>query len=142
MKLLNFSLPLGVEELPDDPRFIYNTALKYKEVKSKFDTLKNQYLGAPNLNPIEKVNNAASDLGAGAGLGMTMAGAKLRQYDPTRKLGTSIKAHGIKTLTDPGLQKAYGYGVPGAVLGGSLLTASIKNKKRDQIEKDIQSSTI
>ena len=134
-KIHNFALPLGVEALPDDPKYIYDTALKYKEVKGKFDSLKDKYLGSPNLNPLEKIDNSLTDLGAGAGLGLTMAGAKLRQYKPTHRLGTSIKAHGINTLTDPNLQKMYGYGVPTAVIGGSLLAASKLPRKDNLVIK-------
>lgn len=133
-QIMNFSLPLGVTELPDDPQFIYNTALKYRDVKGKVNSLRDKYLGTPNLNPLEKIDNNLTDLGAGAGLGLTMAGAKLRQYKPTHKLGTSIKAHGINTLTDPNLQKAYGYGVPGAVVGGGALLAASKLRKEKSQE--------
>lgn len=126
MKYAYFGIPNVVTDaIPDDPRLIWDSAMQYRNLKGKVDKAREGLLGKPNLSLMDRVDNTVSDLGAGAGLGLTMLGAKLNQYEPTRKLGGAIKGHGINTLTSPELQRMYGLGIPTAGIAATGLGGKI-----------------
>lgn len=137
MRFAYFGIPeLGTRALPDDPGFIWDSAMQYRKLKGQVDKAREGLLGKPNLSLMERVDNTVGDLGAGAGLGLTMLGAKLNQYEPTRKLGGAIKTHGIDTLTSPDLQRMYGLGIPtagvaAAGIGGKMGYDALNQKEYD-----------
>lgn len=118
-----FSVPsMAAALLPNDPGKIWDLAMNYRNAKNNLKQVKEKVLGKPSMSFMETIDGAVGDIGAGAGLGITMLGAKLNQYKPTQKLGRVLKRHGTNTLTNSDLQTAYGLAIPGtAIVGGTAL---------------------
>ena len=112
------------QAIPNDPEWIYNNAIRYKQNKDRVTSIRNSILGAPKLSFIDNIDKTAQDLGAATGLGITMAGAKLNQSTPLKDLGMGIKGHGINTLLKPNMRRMYGYGIP--IAGAVGIGAGIK----------------
>lgn len=121
-------IPPVVDILPDDPDKIYDLAMQYKRAKNKYNQTKYRYMGEPVYTLADKIDNLAGDIGAAAGVGVTMAGAKLRQYPRLYDLGTNIKQHGIDILRNKELSNRYGYGIPAVATLGTLGTAGLGTK--------------
>jgi hypothetical protein len=129
-KYSNFGLvEAGVNHLPDDPKKIYDLAMQYRTVKGKIDTARNAVIASKPKSFIGKVDDTISDIGSGVGLGLTMAGAKLRQIPRTTKVGTILKKEGVSTLLDEDKKRLYGIAVPAAgLVGGGALLSKVANK--------------
>lgn len=133
-KYAYFSIPkVASQVLPDDPKAIWDLAMKYREYKSKLDT---NIFGQPKRYSL---SNLVDDVGAGIGLGTTMLGAKLNQSELLKPVGTVIKKHGVNVLTSPNLQKVYGIGIPTLGLGATSLAVSSYLNRPNQYSYDIQS---
>lgn len=129
--------------VPNDPEWIYQNAMRYKNYKDKINNVKNKVTGVPNLSFMDHIDKTAGDLGAATGLGITMVGAKIlgepirNPYEPMQRLGLNIKRHGINVLTNPQLAKRYGYGIPiagaigGTALVGKGLSSTLPNQEYD-----------
>lgn len=117
-----FGVPnIGAQLLPDDPGAIYDLAMNYKRTKGNVDATKQGLLGKPKQSFMQKVDGVVSDIGSATGLGMTMLGAKLNQYEPTRKVGTALKTHGVDTLISDDKKRMYGVAIPtGAAIGAGI----------------------
>ena len=125
MKYCYFSLPETISNnTSDDPSVILDKALYLRDKKNKTKALINnvkQRLGIykePSTG--DKLMENIHDLGAGGGLGVTMLGGKLKQYELTKPLGKKLKTHGINTLLDKDLQLAYGLGIPAVGISAGL----------------------
>lgn len=134
MKYIYFSIPnVAASTIPDDPSFILKNALRYRDTKNTLNSYSQKVFGKPKLNLLEKVDGLATDLGSGAGLGLTMLGAKLNQYNPTKNVGLKIKTHGIDTLLDTNKSRMYGYGIP---IAGAVGTGLLAKKGIDSINNN------